>query len=580
MIARSTSQTESRRPEWIEPPAFAAEFTALHPDPLIAALLGARGFTARAEVAGFLQDRSDPMPDPDGVPGMAAAVARVGDALDAGERIAIFGDYDADGITATAILASALRAANADPGRVTARLPRRSEGYGLRTETVDELADGGAQLLLAVDCGSSDHDAVRRARERGLDVVIVDHHQMRDAGPEGAIVASTRVGDHAASRYNDLTGAGLAYVLVVGLARHGYAVAQDGGSEADYLDLVAIGTIADVAPLTGLNRAFVKRGLARINTRPRLGIARLLRRVGVEPGQVTARTIAFKISPRLNAAGRISDPSPALDLMLSRDPIEADRLVATIEGFNERRKIESRRIEQSVDDQLATRDDLDAVRLLVCSGPGWPAGLLGIVAARLAERYGRPAIVLTDQDGMSSGSARSIPGIDITEALNRCGELIGRHGGHSQAAGLSLATADLVAVERRLGELIDDTGVIVPFIPRIELDAVLPAHRLSLATVEALAALEPFGEGNRQPTFLIRNVPVRDYSTMGADRSHLRVTVETGNGQEKVILWGGANRSRELLFQPRIDIAATIDADYWNGRTRVHIEAVDFRPAR
>lgn len=580
MVVRSSLEVESRRPLWVEPTPLASDLLSLHPDPLIAELLARRGFVDVAGVSAFLRDRSDPSPDPDRVPGMAAAIARIGASVDAGERIAIFGDYDADGITATAILTLALRAASSDPAFVTARLPRRSEGYGLRPETVDELAESGARVLLAVDCGSSDHEAVLRARERGLDVVIVDHHKMRDAGPEGAIVASTRAVDVPIQRYHDLTGAGLAYLLVVGLARQGYAVAPNGGSEADYLDLVAIGTVADVAPLTGLNRMFVTRGLALLNGLPRIGLARLLRRVGVEAGQVTARTIAFKLAPRLNAAGRIADPSPAFELMLASDPVQADLLVTTIEQFNERRKVESRKIEATVDEQISGRLDLDAVRLLVCSGPGWPAGLLGVVASRLAEKYGRPAIVLTDQDGMSSGSARSIPGLDITEALNRCGDLIGRHGGHSQAAGLSLATADLGTLERRLAELIEETGVVVPFTPQITLDAELPSGRLSLATVEALGALEPFGEGNPQPRFLIRNLPVRDYSTMGADRSHLRITVETGNGQAKVVLWGGANRSRELLFQPRIDIAATIDADHWNGRTRLHLEAVDFRAAR
>jgi single-stranded-DNA-specific exonuclease len=511
---------------------------------------------------------------------MAAAIERVSSAIDGRERIAIFGDYDADGITATAILTLALRSAATDADLISSRLPRRDEGYGLRADVIDEIANGGADLLIAVDCGSSDHDAVAHARARGLSVVILDHHKMRDAGPDGAIVASTRVVGNAASDYDDLTGAGLAYLLVVGLARHGYDVAPSGESESSYLDLVAIGSIADVASLAGINRPLVRAGLQRINERPRVGIERMLSRIGVELGQTTARSIAFKVAPRLNAAGRISDPSPALDLLLATNTVDADQLVSQIEQFNERRKVESRRIEELAEAQLAARPDLAESALLVCSGAGWPSGLLGVVASRLAERYGRPAIVLTDRDGVSSGSARSVQGIDITEALSVAGPIVERYGGHSQAAGLSISTANITSLTEHLGAWIGAKGVPVPVVPSIRLDAELPKRRLKLDAVTSLSELEPFGEGNPQPLFLIRDVAVRDYSTMGHDRSHLRITVDTGDGPVKVVMWGAAHRSRELLFQPRIDIAATIDADHWNGKARLHVEARDFRPAQ
>ena len=546
----------------------------------MAELLFRRGFTDAASAAKFLRGKSSPGLVPEKVPGMAAAIDRVCAAIEAGERIAIFGDYDADGITATAILTLALKSAVSDTALISARLPRRDEGYGLRTDVIDEIVDGGADLLIAVDCGSSDHDAVAYARARGLDVVILDHHKMRDTGPEGAIVASTRINGDVESDYSDLTGAGLAYLLVVGLARHGHDVAASGESESSYLDLVAIGAIADVASLAGINRSLVRAGLQRINERPRVGVERLLSRIGVELGQASARSIAFKVAPRLNAAGRISDPSPALDLLLATNKIEADQLVSKIEQFNERRKVESRRIEELAEAQIAARPELADSTLLVCSGAGWPAGLLGVVASRLAERYGRPAIVLTDHDGVSSGSARSVQGIDITEALSVAGPIIERYGGHSQAAGLSIATANISTLTEHLGAWIGTKGIKVPIVPSIRLDAELPKRRLKLDAVNVLNELEPFGEGNPQPLFLIRDVAVRDYATMGNDRSHLRITVDTGDGLVKIVMWGAAHRSRELLFQPRIDVAATIDADHWNGKVRLHVEARDFRPTR
>lgn len=570
----------STAPIWIEPDPIEHDLLSLHHDPLIAELLFRRGFTDPSGVAAFLRPKPSAGLLPDRVPGMAAAIERICAAIDGRERIAIFGDYDADGITATAILTLALQSAVSDAGLVSSRLPRRDEGYGLRPGVIDEIVDGGADLLIAVDCGSSDHEAVAYARERGLSVVILDHHKMRDAGPEGAIVASTRVAGDVETEYADLTGAGLAYLLVVGLARHGYDIAANGDSESSYLDLVAIGAIADVASIAGINRPLVRAGVQQINERPRVGVERLLSRIGVELGQVTARSIAFKIAPRLNAAGRISDPSPALDLLLATNKVQADQLVSQIEQFNERRKIESRRIEELADAQIQSRPDLADSALLVCSGAGWPAGLLGVVASRLAERYGRPAIVLSDRDGVSSGSARSVHGIDITEGLSVAGPIVERFGGHSQAAGLSISTANISSLTEHLGAWIGTSGVKVPVVSSIRLDAELPKRRLKLTVVETLNELEPFGEGNPQPLFLIRDVAVRDYATMGHDRSHLRITVDTGEGQVKVVMWGAAHRSRELLFQPRIDIAATVDADHWNGKARLHVEARDFRPAR
>lgn len=564
---------------WIEPNGVTGEWTALHADPLIAELLYRRGFQSAHEVGAFLDPRPQPAPHPGAVPGMDAAIERVCRAIEAGERIAVFGDYDADGITATAILTLALWSATGDRTRVIPRLPRRREGYGLSIAAIDELATARTQLLVAIDCGSANHAEVAHARSLGLDVVVVDHHQMRDAGPEEAIVASTRLDPNADRRYADLTGAGLAYLLVVGLARHGCAVVGEGEAETDFLDLVALGTIADVARMTGLNRAFVRAGLERMRARSRLGLSQLLDRLRIEPDRLSARTIAFKIAPRLNAAGRIDDPLPALHLMLADDRHEAARLVDEIEGLNNRRKLESRRIEEEVELRLARRRDLETARLLVLSGSGWQSGVVGLVAARLAERYGRPAIVLHDDGETSSGSARSVDGFDITAALATCEELLDRHGGHSQAAGLSLRTERLADLEDRLDRLIALSDLVLPTKPTITIDVELPRRRLTLSTVDLLQSLEPFGPGNELPVFLIRGVLVREYATMGSDRSHLRFTVETGAGQAKVVMWGGADRSRELLFLPRIDIAATLDVDVWNGRPRLHVEALDFRPA-
>lgn len=551
----------------------------LHPDPLIGEILLRRGLNTAAVVNDFLDTRPRPTPEPGLLPGMDAAVERVANAIESGERIAIFGDYDVDGITSVAVLSLALRSAMGDHSRVTARLPRRDEGYGLNAATVTELAATGAKLLIAVDCGSSNYAEVAVARAAGMDVVVLDHHQMTGQGPEGAIIASARLAEEPDHQFEHLTAAGLAYLLVVGLARHGCDVVPPGGSEADFLDLVALGTIADVAPLIGINRSLVSAGIARANRRPRLGFASLLKRIGIEPGQLTSSHVAFKVAPRLNAAGRIDDPQPALDLLTTSDPIEAEQLAQRIEFLNGQRRFESRRIEDEVDQVLAKRADLDTARILIVSGHGWRQGLVGIVASRLAERYGRPAIVLHDDGELSRGSARSVRGLDIHAALESCNGIIEHHGGHSQAAGLAVRSDRVPDLERQLEATLAKSEITLPIEPELGIDAELPASRLSLKTVEALQQLEPFGSGNEVPVFLIRDLAVRKYDTMGADRSHLRFDVSVAGGTVKVVMWGAADRSRELFHSRRIDLVATLEIDHWNGNRRLMVQAEDFRPS-
>ncbi len=567
---------------WHEPAAVPPDGMSLHRDPLLSALLYGRGLRDAGAVARFLAPQPTPAPDPYQIPGMEEAVSRAGQAVVSKEIVAIFGDYDVDGITSTALLVHALRHTGVRGRRIIARLPTRDEGYGLSRKAIDEFVDGGVKLLIAVDCASTDHEHVDYALERGLDVVILDHHQMPDGshGPSGAITVSARRLHNPEEPATQLAAVGVAYLLVSALAQNGFPLA-DGCPETDLQDLVALGTVADIAPLGGINRALVRDGLAVLQNRPRPGVEALCRVSEVRPENVDAETISFRLAPRLNAAGRMGDPALALDLLLATDVAKANRLAAELDALNTKRRIETDRLTEQAERLLHEDSSWAGQPVAVIVGPKWKTGLVGIAAARLAERYGRPVLLLAGGGKQIHGSARSVAGIDITAALSTtaCRNLLTRFGGHGQAAGLSLAAADLPALRSALAAAIQATGVTVPVPPEVRLDAELPANRLTLETVRLLATLEPFGRGNEKPLLLLRDVEIARYTSIGRDRSHLKLFALVGRHEVPILAWGHANRSSEFVRDRRWDVAVTITEDHWNGQPRLQAVAKDFRPS-
>lgn len=566
------------RLRWIDPPTIPDGLPRLHADPLVHELLARRGFDTPELAARFLDRRRRHAPDASTLPNLDAAVERIGTALTRGETIGIFGDYDADGVTATTLLTTALRAAAKSPDLVVPRLPTRDEGYGLNRTAIDELRAASATLLIAVDCGSGDHEQVAYALALGMDVIALDHHQIPNGPAEGAIVVSAQLPGGDALR--DLSAVGVAFVTVAALARDGHRIdGDDGEPETGLLDLVALGTIADMVPVSGINRALVRDGLRVLAQSKRRGILELCRKGGIDPATVTAENLVYKLVPRINAAGRMGDPQLALDLLLEQDLLTAARLAGELETVNDRRKAESARVIREAETILSLRPELLDRPILTLSSPAWPGGLLGPVASQLVDRYRRPALVLREAGTESHGSARSVPGFDMTAALDRSRHLLSRFGGHGQAAGLAIPTARLPELLDALEEALAESGVPVPFEPELRLDADLPAERLSLATVDALDLLQPFGAGNEQPLLRIRDLGVRKYDVVGADRSHLKLDLGLPGGVAKAIGFGMAHRSQELLHARRIDIAATLKVDRWNGQRRLDVELKDFRPA-
>jgi single-stranded-DNA-specific exonuclease len=528
------------------------------------------------EMAEFLDPSPRPAPDPLRLPGMFEATERIASALRHSEAIGVFGDYDTDGVTSAALLTLALRAASGNAQPVSVRLPRRDEGYGLSVTGVDDLAAAGVRLLIAVDCGSNDHGAVERARQHQMDVVIVDHHRIGVGPPHGALIASPQLSDDAP--YRNVSGAGLAYLLATALAHAGFDTGGGPSMEpTTLLDLAMIGIIGDVSSLTGVNRPLVRDGLRRMRERPRVGLKALSESAGIDVATLSSTQIAFQISPRLNALGRLGDPRPAYDLLVTTNVQEASQLAAQAELANRQRKVIQDRILRDVETSLLADPTQLNRRVLVVSGSGWESGIVGLAASKLVDRYRRPVVVLAVDDGVAHGSARSIPDFDIAGALSVSADLLIRHGGHDQAAGLSLLESDVAAIAAALDEAAERSQLEAPAPSRLVIDADLEPARMRLEVTRLIQSLGPFGQGNPVPMLRVRQLPLRGYSVMGRERQHLKIHTAGPAGMVDAILWNGALRSRELVGARKIDLVGHLESNVWNGSQRVQLQVVDFR---
>jgi single-stranded-DNA-specific exonuclease len=562
---------------WVEPVPLRDGLPLFHHDPLIHAIL-ARRLADVSEVADFLDADERSAPDPHLLPGMTEAAERIARALHRGEPIGVFGDYDTDGVTSSALLTLALRAASGGMQPVAVRLPRRREGYGLSETGVEDLAAAGARLLVAVDCGSKDHAAVERARELGIDVVVLDHHRITDPPPAHAIVASAQLRDDAP--YKTVSAAGVAYLLATALARDGFDTGGGVGEEpTGLLDLAMIGLVGDVSSLSGVNRALVRDGLRRLRQDPRPGLRALCESAGMDARTLTSTEIAFQISPRLNAPGRLDDPRPAYELLVTRDWRQAERLAEQAEQANQRRKLLQDRILREIDGELdANPSKLDR-RVLVFAGSGWEPGIVGLAASKLAERFDRPVIVLTVSDGVAYGSARSVPGFDITGALSTTESLLIRHGGHERAAGLALLTSNVENLDEALQAAIAASAAIPPGPPRLTIDADLEPARLKIDVARLIQTLGPFGEGNPVPMLRVLRVPIRGYTAMGREKQHLKILTAGQAGPVEAIMWSAASRSHELVGARHVDLVGVLETNVWNDVSRVQMRLSDFRRA-
>jgi single-stranded-DNA-specific exonuclease len=409
-----------------------------------------------------------------------------------------------------------------------------------------------------------------------MDLVIIDHHHMADAGPAGAITVSPRLSD--ASNLQDLTAAALAWLFVRALACTSAGARSASGPMAkEYLDLAALGTVADVAPLTGYNRSIVRSGLQLIRSGTRPGLAALLQSANQDRSLATARTISHAMAPRLNAAGRLSTPRLALEVLMAPDLRSAVAPSRALEDVNARRRQRSQEVSREAWDLIARQPGWREKPVIAAASDTWEAGIVGAVASRLSEDLRRPVFLFRRANGVLSGSARSVEGLDLMASLAGIDPLLERYGGHRLAAGISLREEHLPALESHLTGILLASGIQIPAPKVLRIAANLPPHLATVETAGALQELEPFGRGNEEPLLRLGNANLIQYSTMGAGKDHLRVVVEAGGNRLDAILWNGADRSRELMARRTVDLLGRLETNSWNGRQRVQIILEDFR---
>jgi single-stranded-DNA-specific exonuclease len=564
----------ARRKRWvIRPPASPAFAQSLGQSPLIATLLANRGLTDLAAAQAFLSaDYRTGLHDPFALKGMDAAVERIRAAIQQRAPIAVYGDFDTDGVTAVTLLVQALRAMG---GIVQPYIPNRfREGYGLNHVAIQELATQGVAVLITVDCGISNVAEVAAAQAAGIDVIVTDHHQPPNELPAAYAIINPRQPD-CPYPFKQLVGVGIAFKLVQALVKRGMALGSLRGR--DLLDVVALGTVADMGPLLDENRVLVKAGLSAIHASERPGLKALIQASGLEQSRVDSTAIAFMLAPRLNAAGRLDDAVRAYELLLADNRTHAAALAQALNETNRARQELTRDVHAAARAQAEREAKLERP-VLILADAAYPSGVVGLVAARLVEEVGRPVLMIERGETESRGSARSIPGLNIIAMLNTCADLFVRFGGHSAAAGFTLPNERLPELETRLEAVIAQAVQGMDLTPELIVDAEVGLDQISWDLHRELAQLEPFGQANPQPVLFSRDVEVLDARTRGADGQHLKLVVRRdGGAQHEAIGFRLGHLSEHLRRHRRIDLAYTLEVNEWNGTRSLQLNLKDFR---
>jgi single-stranded-DNA-specific exonuclease len=533
--------------------------------PLLIQLLYNRGVKRPEEYASFLASDKSLLADPLLLPDMNQAIIRVNQALLRGETIGVYGDFDADGITATAALVQGLGLLG---GKAIPYIPhRQTEGHGLTTTALKKLYEQGIRLVITVDCGVTDITEVKKAKEMGLDIIITDHHTPLDEIPKAVAVINPKLGG-SVYPFTQLAGVGVAFKLLQGILRNlGIEEKVD-----QIMDLVAIGTIADMSPPLGENRYLIKEGLKRINDSPRPGIRELITQTKIEAGSLNGDSISWVIAPCLNAAGRLADGLAGYNLLVAETDQEAEELAAWLARKNEERQRLTTVTLVKAREQVIARG---LPPLLLTADKEYPMGIAGLVASRLTEEFYRPSVVIHTAETVCHGSCRSIPEFDIIAALNKCGRFFTRYGGHAAAAGFTMPTKDLPELEQEMVALAKEQLSGVELRPHLNIDALIHLTELGGDTYQETQRLAPFGIGNPVPTFLSKGVEVLERRTMGNTVEHLRLKLRQGG-----MVWDGVafrlgNHAEELT--PRIDVVYNVEVDNWGGKQQLRLNILDFK---
>jgi len=547
----------------------AVEFLRNGINPLVSVFLASRGFSDVEDAQAFVDDSSFSFPfhDPYLMIDMDKAVSRIKKAVDAGERIAVYGDYDVDGMTASVVLALWLQSKGADyeiyiPGRF-------DEGYGLNNPALDSLKARGVKLVVTVDCGVTAIEEAKHAAAIGLDLVITDHHECKDTLPEVCAVVDPKRPD-CGYPFKSLAGVGVAFKLVCAL--EGDHISDD--IFKHYSEFVAVGTVADVMPVLGENRELIRRGLSILNSDPRPGFRSLLQETGTEPGKVSASTVGFTLAPRLNAAGRMGQAELSVDLLLTESTEKAEELAALLCRLNtERRSLELEILEEAE----AMLPDAGPDGPIVLARRGWYQGVTGIVAAKMSERYRLPVIIISiDDDGIGRGSCRSFGSFAIYNALCSCDDILDNYGGHEMAAGVTVAEEYIGELRRRITEFYHDNIDVIPHTGLLLDFEVEKPELLILKNIEALDHLEPFGNGNPPPSLCILGAVLVSAQSIGAGR-HSKLKVEKSGALLDCIFFSVPAEELGVSEGALVDIAFEPQVNEFKGRCSLQLQLFDIR---
>ena len=527
---------------------------------IVAKVLLNRGFTDAAEAKKFLDKNSDSFYSPSLLRDMDKAVARIKEAIEKKENVVVYGDYDVDGITSTALLVSYLRGQGVD---AQAYIPdRQNEGYGINKAAVKKISEGGATLLISVDTGITAFEETEYAKELGCDVIITDHHECKQELPNAVAVINPKRMD-CNYPFKDLAGVGVAFKLVC-------AASEKTESELlnEYADIVALGTIADVVSLKDENRIIAARGIEKLSTNPNTGLAAVISTLGLRQKWNNCAVVSYSIAPRLNAAGRMSNAMIAVDLLLTKDPMEAQELAVRLDDDNKNRQNQEKVIfDEAV--EMINSIDLADKKVLVLAKRNWHHGIIGVVASRICERYNKTCILISIEDEWCKSSGRSVEGLNLFDALGNCSDILEKFGGHAYAAGFSIKEEYIPELDRRLNEFANECNC-KEKLPQMLIDSKITVEDINAATIRKTEVLAPYGAGNKVPIFALMGARIVDVKTL-SDGKHCRLLVESENRIVEAIAFGAGSMASEYFIGDYVDIAGELNINLYNGQVRLQI---------
>lgn len=539
---------------------------------IVATVLLNRGI-AISDFRQFLTKSKQGILSPMSMLDMDKATDRIAKAISGGESIVVYGDYDVDGITSTALLYDALKSLGA---KVDYYIPdRKDEGYGINIMAVNKLIKSGTKLLITVDCGITAIGEVEFARLQGMDVIITDHHTCKERIPEAAVAVINPKRPDDEYEFEGLAGVGVAFKVAMGTAMK---MGKSAGEFFEkYVDLAAIGTIADVVPLVNENRVIVDRGLQLLQEPKRAGLKALLDIAGMADKKVNCATIAFGLAPRLNAAGRMGSSTTAVELLLTSDLQRAMEIAQELDAVNKKRQETEYEIHRDAIEMINADKNFDKKKVVVLAKEGWHNGVIGIVASRITETYHRPCILISLTDGVGKGSGRSVQGFNLFEALSDSKELLTNYGGHAIASGLGIEESKIEDFTKRINEYAEANLTEDAMVPQIKIDATIKGETLTMATAKTLAVLEPFGMGNETPVFAVLGAQVVSVSGVGADKKHIRMMIDKDGTRVNCIGFGLGEHVSNITPDMRLDIAFKIDINSYMGKESLQLVLTDIK---